>query len=82
MTTKDITVNGGVFRCPVDWRVEDAEGRIRSHYGLQFGGIEHNNVPLRRVDLIGSFTGTLVFVGGQPIQQPGKHFNHFIIITG
>ena len=38
--------------------------------------------PVLATDLVSSFTGTLVFVGGQPIQQPGKHFNHFIIITG
>ena len=81
MATKDITVNGEVFRCPVDWTVEETIRRIRSRYVLQGGGIDHNNVPVLATDLVSSFTGTLVFVGGQP-KQPGKHFIHFIIITG
>ncbi len=42
---------------------------------------DHNNVPVLATDLVSSFTGTLVFVGGQP-KRPGKHFIHFIIITG
>ncbi len=80
MTTKDVTVNGKVFPCPVNWSVEEAEKRIRSRYELQGGGIEHNNVPVQATNLISSFTGTLVFVDGH--QQLGKHFIHFIIISG
>ena len=82
MTTKDINVNGEVFRCPVDWTVMEARDEIRSRFVLHGGGIYHNNVPVRATDLISSFTGTLVFFGGQPIQQPSKHFVQFIIITG
>ena len=73
MPTKDINVHGNVFPCPTDWTVEEAEARIRSSYGIQFGGIEHNGISVLGTSLISSFTGNLDFVGGQsiqPLQQP------------
>ncbi len=69
MSTKDINVHGNVFPCPTDWTVEEARARIRSSYGLQGGGIDHNRIPVLGTSLISSFTGNLDFVGGQSIQQ-------------
>ena len=64
MTTKDIAVNGQVFRCPIEWTVDQARYEIRSWYCLQGGGIavEGNRVPVPGDKLISSLTGTLAFV--------------------
>ena len=71
-TKKDVHVNGQVFRCSVEWTVEQAETRIRSFYGLQNGGIVEDGDPVLGTQLISSLTGTLAFVGGQ---QLGKYRN-------
>ena len=73
MATKDITVNGEIFRCPIDWTLTEARDEIRDRYVLEGGGIDHNNVPVRGSDLIKTFSGTLAFVGGRSKQQPSKH---------
>ncbi len=61
-----------IFQCPTVWNVDQAKGRIRSRYGIRGGGIEHNGVPVLGTALISSFTGNLVFVGGQSFQPPSK----------
>ncbi len=71
MTTKDISVNGTVFPCPVAWTVDQAEGRIRSAFCLHFGGLRSDGIPQLGSDLISNTTGSLVFVGGRPVQVPG-----------
>ena len=73
METKDINVNGQVFRCPIEWTVEEAESKIRSRYGLQIGGIEEDGIPVLGTARIKDVAGPLTFVGGQPIQQLGMH---------
>ncbi len=63
-------MDGNIYQCPTEWTVEQAEGSIRSRYGLQGGEIEHDNVAVLGTTLISTFTGNLVFVGNQSIQQP------------
>jgi hypothetical protein len=50
MATKNITVNGEVFRCPIDWTVDQAESKIRSAYLLagypHIGYLQEGGVPL------------------------------------
>eukprot|EP01031_Cornospumella_fuschlensis_P030373 gene30373-36700_t len=70
MGTKNISVNGTVFSCPVGWTVDQAEARIRSRFGLQFGGLEADSIPQLGDNLISNITGTLAFAGGQPVQVP------------
>ena len=70
MAKRNIVVNGNNFPCPVGATVDQAESRIRSRFGLQFGGLEDDNGAL--IDgtaLIGATVGALSFVGGQPIQH-------------
>jgi hypothetical protein len=70
MAKRNISVNGQNFPCPVGATVDQAEARIRSRYGLLYGGLEDQNGALMDgTVLIGATTGPLSFVGGQPIQQ-------------
>ena len=69
MATKDITVNDEVFRCPIDWTVDQAKAEIRSFYVLAGGGLQEVGVPLLGTQRIGDTVGTLSFVGGKQIQQ-------------
>lgn len=72
METKGISVNGDVFRCPLDWIVKEAEERIRSRFVLQGGRIEENGIPLKETDVIGNAIGSLAFVGGLCTVQQGR----------
>lgn len=70
MRTKDISVEGNLaFPCPIDWNVKDATIGIRDSYGLEFGDIRMNGVPLLQTVVIRDTTGELSFVGGRPIQK-------------
>lgn len=71
MTAKTIVVNGEVFPCPIGWSVDQAEAKIRYEYSFQRGGIRQNGVAVLGHLLIGSLTGTLVYVGGS---STGKEF--------
>lgn len=72
MATKDIIVKGSNFRCPVGWTVDQAETKIRSVFGLQFGGLTSDGIPQLGSELVVNITGTLAFVGGQPVQLQGE----------
>ena len=72
-------MNGEDFNCPKEWNVEKAEARIRTRYGLQFGGIEANGVAVLSTSLISSLAGDLAFVGGKPIQA-GNILPPYIIL--
>ena len=63
-------MSGEVFPCPVHWTIYEAREEIRALFMLQGGGIRHQDIPVLGTDLIGSFTGNLVFVGGQPVHKP------------
>mmetsp|Transcript_14470 Transcript_14470/g.19822 ORF Transcript_14470/g.19822 Transcript_14470/m.19822 type:complete len:568 (-) Transcript_14470:262-1965(-) len=73
-----ILVNGQNYNCPVGWTVDIAESKIRSFFGLQFGELRQDDIPLLGTDLISSIPiGDLSFVGGQPlipIAQQGTVF--------
>ena len=69
MATKNIAVNANVFPCPDNWTVDQAKAEIRCAYGLQFGYLQADGVPLLGIRLIGDIVGALSFTGGQPIQQ-------------
>ncbi len=69
MTSKNIAVNGKIFRCPIEWTVEQARCEIRSRYVLPGGDIEEDGVPLLGSVLIRLTSGALVFVAGQTIQS-------------
>jgi len=63
-----ILVNGQNYNCPVGWTVDIAESKIRSFFGLQFGELRQDDIPLLGTDLISSIPiGDLSFVGGQPL---------------
>ena len=67
---RDIHVGKYIFPCPVSATVKQAENRIRSRYGLQFGGLEDQNGALINTNArIGLAVGTISFVGGRPIIQ-------------
>lgn len=72
MATKDISVNGTSFPCPVGWTVDQAVGQIRSEFGLQFGGLRSDGIPQLGCELISNISGSLALVGGQPVQVPSK----------
>ena len=67
---RDIHVGEYIFPCPVSASVDQAENRIRSQYGLKFGGLEDQNGALIDTNApIGTAIGTISFVGGRPIIQ-------------
>jgi hypothetical protein len=70
MTSKEIEVNGKLFRCPVTATVDNAVANIRSRFGLVHGGLEDENGALMHGDqTIGSTCGSLSFVDGRPAHQ-------------
>lgn len=73
MSTKGIVVKGLVIHCRAGWTVEKALHEMRKRHGLQHGGIEEDGVAVSGDEVIGDLAGTLVFVGGEPVQQIGKH---------
>ena len=85
MITKDIAVNGTVFHCPVVWTVDQAEARIRSGFALHGGFIQADGKIQLGSTFISNITGTLTFVGGQPVQIRGKFpsiaFIQFLILS-
>ena len=70
MAQRNILVNGQGFPCPDGATVDQAEARIRSRFLLAGGGLEDQNGAVMDGNaLIGTTTGALSFVGGQPGQQ-------------
>ena len=70
-----ISVNGANFPCPSSATIGQAESRIRSRFGLQFGSLEDQNGALMDENAsIETAIGTISFVGGQPLQLVG-HYN-------
>ena len=72
MVTKDIDVNGHVFRVSAGVTARSTVDAIRDFYGLQGGEIVENGT--RNVsphELLGDLTGALYFhqyfAGGQPV---------------
>lgn len=55
--------------CPVDWTVEVAKGKIRSHYALIGWEIENNGVLVTGSALISSLAGPLTLVEGPPARS-------------
>ena len=67
--TINIMVNDVIFRCSIHSTIARAETRIRTAFGLAGGYIENDGALLDEDFTIGSITGTLRFVNGQPIPQ-------------
>ena len=78
MTHKIISVDGrGNVAFSPDWTCEEAKSEIRARFGLIFGGIDEDGIALKGTVQIGTTTGVLSFVGGQPIPQ-GNNFHQFL----
>ena len=68
-----VLVNGKNFSCSVGSTVEQIETRIRSRFGLQFGGlVDDNGALMDDKALIGTAVGTISFVDGEPAVQQGR----------
>ncbi len=69
MANLNITVNEATFICRPDWTVDQAENKIRSRFGLQFGClVEGDGAALLGTKPISSAVGAISFVEGHRIQ--------------